>query len=286
MSQGPAPDEVRDTLVPTDALPAKGVRDTLVPEDAQAVEAQPPEPVLRPDPDRHARPGLALGGGIALLVVAAGIAPVLLVAWLAWPHAVVEGGPATAAAETSFEKPRVDFAALRAAIPAATVAAAPSPGPAAADAAPRVEPDPSLRAFARLANRVYDAREVWRKAGQSGRELFRTATLDELGGAAFVEELQLSPRRFVWLRREARVLAPAAAQEEPQVIADQAPRTSAASPRAIDDAFMDLMSRVRRDPSATSATPLIATTPPASQTRSGEINDEFNKLLGSARTKG
>ena len=81
-------------------------------------------------------------------------------------------------------------------------------------------------------------------------------------------------------------LAPAAAQEEPQVVADQAPLTSAASPRAIDDAFMDLMSRVRRDPSATSATPLIATTPPTSQTRSGEINDEFNKLLGSARTKG
>jgi hypothetical protein len=82
------------------------------------------------------------------------------------------------------------------------------------------------------------------------------------------------------------LLAPAAAQEEPQVIADQAPRTSAASPRAVDDAFMDLMSRVRRDPSAASATPLITTTPPASQTRSGEINDEFNKLLGSTRTKG
>ena len=81
-------------------------------------------------------------------------------------------------------------------------------------------------------------------------------------------------------------LAPAAAQEEPQVVADQAPLASAASPRAVDDAFMDFMSRVRRDPSATSATPLIATTPPASQTRSGEINDEFNKLLGSARTKG
>ncbi len=82
------------------------------------------------------------------------------------------------------------------------------------------------------------------------------------------------------------LLAPAAAQEEPQVIADQAPRTSAASPRAVDDAFMDLMSRVRRDPSAASATPLITTTPPASQTRNGEINDEFNKLLGSTRTKG
>lgn len=212
MSQGPAPDEVRDTLVPTDALPAEGVRDTLVPEDAQAVEAQPPEPVLRPDPDRHARPGLALGGGIALWVVAAGIAPVLLVAWLSWPRAVVEGGPATAAAALSFETPQVDFAALRAAIPATAVAAAPSPGPAAGDATPRAEPDPSLRAFARLANRIYEAREVWRKAGQSGRELFRTATLDELGGAAFVEELQLSSRRFVWLRREARVLAPAAAQ--------------------------------------------------------------------------
>jgi len=71
-------------------------------------------------------------------------------------------------------------------------------------------------------------------------------------------------------------LAPAAAQ--PQVAADPAPLTSSTSPRAVDDAFMDLMSRVRRDP--------IATTPPASQTRSGEINDDFNKLLGRAQTKG
>ena len=70
------------------------------------------------------------------------------------------------------------------------------------------------------------------------------------------------------------------------VAADHAPPATATNPRAVDEAFMDLMSRVRRDPSATSATPLIATTPPASQTRSGEINDEFNKLLGSARTKG
>jgi hypothetical protein len=82
------------------------------------------------------------------------------------------------------------------------------------------------------------------------------------------------------------LLAPALAQEEPRVVADPAPLPSAASPRAVDDAFMDLMSRVRRDPSAVSATPLTATTPPASQSRSGEINDEFNKLLGSTRTKG
>jgi len=79
-------------------------------------------------------------------------------------------------------------------------------------------------------------------------------------------------------------LAPAAAQ--PQVAADPPPLTSSTSPRAVDDAFMDLMSRVRRDPSAASATPLIASTPPASQTRSGEINDDFNKLLGRAQTKG
>jgi hypothetical protein len=50
---------------------------------------------------------------------------------------------------------------------------------------------------------------------------------------------------------------------------------------------MDLMSRGRRGPSAATRPPPIATTPPASQTRGEpEINDEFNKLLGSARTKG
>ncbi len=82
-------------------------------------------------------------------------------------------------------------------------------------------------------------------------------------------------------------LAPAAVQSGPPVAADQAPLTSAASPRAVDDAFMDLMSRVRRGTSAASATPTISTTPPASQTRGElEINDEFNTLLGSARTKG
>jgi hypothetical protein len=82
-------------------------------------------------------------------------------------------------------------------------------------------------------------------------------------------------------------LAPAAVQNGPPVAADQAPLTSAASPRAVDDAFMDLMSRVRRGTSAASTTPTTSTTPPASQTRGElEINDEFNTLLGSARTKG
>ncbi len=82
-------------------------------------------------------------------------------------------------------------------------------------------------------------------------------------------------------------LAPVAAQEGPQVAADAAVPASAASPRAVDEAFMDLMSRGRRGTSAASAPPPISTTPPASQTRSGpEINDEFNTLLGSAQGKG
>ena len=82
-------------------------------------------------------------------------------------------------------------------------------------------------------------------------------------------------------------VAHAAAQDGPQVAADQTPLTSAASPRAVDDAFMDLMSRVRRGTPAASATPPISTTPPASQTRrEPDLNDEFNKLLGSTRTKG
>jgi len=80
-------------------------------------------------------------------------------------------------------------------------------------------------------------------------------------------------------------LAPAAAQ--PQVAADVVVPASAASPRAVDEAFMDLMSRGGRGTSAASAPPPISTTPPASQTRSGpEINDEFNTLLGSAQGKG
>ena len=59
------------------------------------------------------------------------------------------------------------------------------------------------------------------------------------------------------------------------------------SGRAADAAFMDLMSRVRRDTSAAREPLTISTTPPASQTRSEPvINDEFDKLLGSTRTKG
>ncbi len=62
---------------------------------------------------------------------------------------------------------------------------------------------------------------------------------------------------------------------------------SAISGRAADAAFMDLMSRVRRDTSAAREPLTISTTPPASQTRSEPvINDEFDKLLGSTRTKG
>lgn len=79
-------------------------------------------------------------------------------------------------------------------------------------------------------------------------------------------------------------LTPAA---QPQGAAPTAPLTSPASPRAVDDAFMDLMARVRREPSAASSTPLMATTPPASQARSGpKINDEFNTLLGASQGRG
>jgi hypothetical protein len=86
-------------------------------------------------------------------------------------------------------------------------------------------------------------------------------------------------------------LADAAAQ--PQIAAETAPPASApppasaASPRSVDDAFMGLMSRVRPSPNAADAGPPMATTPPASQTRrEPDLNDEFNKLLGSTRTKG
>jgi hypothetical protein len=84
-------------------------------------------------------------------------------------------------------------------------------------------------------------------------------------------------------------LAPAAAQPRRGRPGRRrpAPPASAASPRAVDDAFMDLMSRVRRGTNAAPRPPPMATTPPASQTRrEPEINDEFNTLLGSARTKG
>jgi len=74
---------------------------------------------------------------------------------------------------------------------------------------------------------------------------------------------------------------------QPQVAAEAAPPVPAASPRAVDDAFMGLMSRVRPGTSAASATPPMATTPPASQTRrEPDLHDEFNKLLGRAQTKG
>ncbi len=80
-------------------------------------------------------------------------------------------------------------------------------------------------------------------------------------------------------------LAPAAAQ--PQVAPEAAPPASAAGPRAVDDAFTDLVSRVRRGTSAAGAPPPMSTTPPASPTRSEpEINAEFNMLLGSAQGKG
>ena len=84
-------------------------------------------------------------------------------------------------------------------------------------------------------------------------------------------------------------LAPAQPQVaiQPQIAAEATPPVPAASPRAVDDAFMGLMSRVRPGTSTASATPPIATTPPASQTRrEPTINDEFNTLLGSAQGKG
>ena len=57
--------------------------------------------------------------------------------------------------------------------------------------------------------------------------------------------------------------------------------------RAADAAFMELMSRVRRDTSAAREPLTISTSPAASQTRSEPaIHDDFNKLLGSTRTKG
>jgi hypothetical protein len=143
-----------------------------------------------------------------------------------------------------------------------------------------------------MATQVYRVSRVLTAAGSP---VARVQALNEEGHEARLELPALLVQRIApghvlvlnWsIHALPELLAPAAPQEEPNVIADQAPLTSAGSPRAVDDAFMDLMSRVRRDPSATSATPLIATTPPTSQTRSGEINDEFNKLLGSARTKG
>ena len=74
------------------------------------------------------------------------------------------------------------------------------------------------------------------------------------------------------------------ATAQPQVAAQPA---SAASPRAVDDAFMGLMSRVRPGPNAADAHPPMAITPPASQTRrEPDLNDEFNKLLGRPQTKG
>ena len=74
--------------------------------------------------------------------------------------------------------------------------------------------------------------------------------------------------------------APVAADDAPA--ASASPPASAMNPRAVDEAFMDLMSRGRRG-----ASPPISTTPPASQTRSGpEINDEFNTLLGGAPGRG
>jgi len=70
------------------------------------------------------------------------------------------------------------------------------------------------------------------------------------------------------------------------VAADDTPPASAASARAVDAAFTDLMSRGRRGTAAGAPLP-ISTTPPASQTRSGpEINDEFNTLLGGAPGRG
>jgi len=76
----------------------------------------------------------------------------------------------------------------------------------------------------------------------------------------------------------------AAAAAQPEAAADEAPPASAPSPHAVDEAFMDLMSRGRR---STSATLPMTTTSPASPMRSEpDIHDEFNMLLGSARAKG
>ena len=79
--------------------------------------------------------------------------------------------------------------------------------------------------------------------------------------------------------------APVAADATPPASAAPPETSPASAARTIDEAFMDLMSRGRQ---GTSAPPSShATTPPASQTRSGiEINDEFNTLLGAAQGRG
>ena len=83
--------------------------------------------------------------------------------------------------------------------------------------------------------------------------------------------------------------APAVA-EAPPVATQVAAQVSAPSGRAVDDAFMELMSRVPRGAPAARDPLTTSPTPPTSQPRSGpeipEINDEFHKLLGSTRTKG
>jgi len=65
-----------------------------------------------------------------------------------------------------------------------------------------------------------------------------------------------------------------------------APAESAVPGRTVDEAFMHLMSRVRRGTSATRE-PLPTSTPPATQARGVlEIDDEFNTLLGPAQRNG
>ncbi len=75
-------------------------------------------------------------------------------------------------------------------------------------------------------------------------------------------------------------LAPAA-PDVPQIAAE----VSAPSGRAVDDAFMELMSRVGRD-TPIDSTPLTSTTPASATRREAEIRNEFNTLLGAARRKG
>ena len=143
-----------------------------------------------------------------------------------------------------------------------------------------------------MATQVYRVSRVLTAAGSP---VARVQAMNEEGHEARLELPALLVQRIApghvlvlnWsIHALPELLAPAAPQEEPNVIADQAPLTSAGSPRAVDDAFMDLMSQGRRGTAAGAPQP-ISTTPPASQTRSGpEINDEFNTLLGSAQGKG
>ena len=110
-------------------------------------------------------------------------------------------------------------------------------------------------------------------------EVPTTAVRDIAAGHVLVLEWSAHAMPEVMAQGDAELVP----QDEPNVSTARAPSGS-----SVDEAFMDLMGQGRRGASGFSQSRAPFTAPLSSpwQAQAHDINDEFNTLLGSTRTKG